>query len=876
MGLIPVRRLACIYLCSLLLGLLTPPVSYAGTPRFLENGTPGKPDVQGTYLSRTSTRVVTSLAGPWSIPREGGDPERVHLPVAFDGVASVDFQQLVDIPADKLDRYLWHLVVTGSNYATEVSMNGDFLDAHQGGYTSFTVPIGHEHLQPGKENLLRLVVSNTLDARTTLPLRHVVGGWKNYGGVHRDIALLATPLLYVQDVRVTAVPASPPGTFRLTVAPQIEGRIDSVRQVLESDKKAVLAFQVEVLETLSGALLVRGPAQPLIETGGRWGGGGVDLLVPNPKVWTPDTPELYTLRCLVTLTQGRTVSVIDEYLIPYGFRSLEIRQGDFLLNGRRLILRGVSWHEDHPVWGNAIPYEERERDVVMMKLLGANLVRFVNHPPHPVMLDLCDRYGLFAFVDLPLVRVPAAVLVGETYLDLATQTVREMVLRDRHHPSVLAWGLGDEIEATPSETVPFLQILKETVATLDARPVYVACRIGVSDTLLAPITDISAVNVYAQDLKSLRGSLEEWRTQHRNTPVIVTALGMEVEHENRNGYNDPLSQQAQARFFLQRLDLFRTLDLDGAVITAFNDWRGDRPALTVHTGDPWMHRMGLVSDRREKRLAYDAVRSFFRGEKAAALPAGTHSTSAPIVYVLSGFVVLIAVAYLYNANRRFREHVNRSLMSSFNFFADVRDQHGVSVLHTTFLALIVSGAVAIVLSSVLLHFRDSLLLDYLLSYLLVVDEAKDAVVRLIWEPMDFILLATPVFFGLLLLASGAVHLLRVLIKGRVFAFHAYTATVWSTTPLLAFIPLGMILYRVMDARWYVIPSLIIIAVFFLWVLARLLKGIAIIYEVYPPKVYAAGLVTVGALGGLLWVYYDLVQSAPMYVSFLYSMVGAGR
>ena len=75
---------------------------------------------------------------------------------------------------------------------------------------------------------------------------------------------------------------------------------------------------------------------------------------------------------------------------------------------------------------------------------------------------------------------------------------------------------------------------------------------------------------------------------------------------------------------------------------------------------------------------------------------------------------------------------------------------------------------------------------------------------------------------------------------------------------------------------YVLPSLIIIVVFLIWVIARLFKGISIIYDVYPPKLYAAGILGLLAVFGMLYLYYDLVQSAPMHLSFLYSMVGSGR
>jgi hypothetical protein len=875
LGLIPVRRLAFILRCLSLLGLLTLQVSYAGIPRFLENAIPGTPEVRGSFASPTPTRKLFSLGGGWNYTLENGDTGTVSIPAAADFLGKVDYQRTFEVPALDLERYQWHLVVFGSNYSTDVFVNSEFVNTHFGGYTSYTIPLDRTVLQPGRENVLRIAVDNNLDGRFTIPLRHLVWGWHNYGGIHRDIALLATPLLFIRDIALSAVPVAPGGAMRVTAIPDIGGELDSLVQRVQTDRKAVVGVQIELLETVSGVSIGRSAVQPLRFAENRWTGGKAELVVQNPRLWSPDTPEMYTLRCQLVLATGTDVTVIDEYTVPYGLRTLELDKGDFLLNGQRLVLRGVAWNEDHPAWGSNFPYEERERDVIMMKMLGANVVRFVHHPPHPVMLDLCDRHGLMAMIDLPVSGAPAAVLTNETYQDAAGVMLREMILRDRYHPSVMAWGLGDEIESSSATVRPFVESLAQVARSLDTRPVYLPVRLGTVDSV-SDLVDMGALSIHGYEQKQLKPAIDEWRARFPGRPVIVSRLGTEVEHENRRGYNDPLSQQAQAWFFQQRLAPLRTLGLDGTILWAFNDWRGDRPALTVHTGDPWMHHMGLVSERREKRLAYDAVRSFFKGEKAAALPAGTYSPTTPIVYVLAGFVVLIALAYLYNTNRRFRESVNRSIMTIYNFFTDVRDQRFVSPIHTTFLALLVSLATAIVGSSVLFHFRDSLFLDNLLSYVLVFDDVKAFVIRLIWDPLRFILVVSVVLLLKLVLMSGLVHGLRAVMKGRVYAYHAYTTTIWSTTPLLAFIPIGMILYRVMEGQVYVVPSLIIIGAFLIWVVSRFLKGVSIIYDVYPPKVYAAGLVILMAMFGLLYLYYDLVQSAPMHLSFLYSMVGSGQ
>jgi hypothetical protein len=776
---------------------------------------------------------------------------------------------MFEIRSEDLDLYQFQLVVYGANYSCDVSINGEFLGNHQGGYTSFVVPIPSSYLQAAKDNSIKLVVHNRLDARSTLPLRPLTWGSRNYGGLHRDIYILATPRVSIRDAAVECVLAPDvTGPARLLVTPQIEGLNPAM------PAGSSLGFSVEVIDAVSGISAGRSLVVPVQSVGESWSAGRADVLLTSPRLWSPDTPDRYILKCQLFLLNGKETSLVDEYHVPYGMRSVALRGGDILLNGKRLVVRAVAWYEQHPDWGTSIPHEDRERDVIQIKHLGANTIRFVGHPPDPAMLDLCDRYGLLAMEDLPLTDCPAEVLTSEAYQDFAVGMLKEMVLRDRNHPSVLAWGLGDEVQCFPNRGASFFKHLVDTVRALDGRPTYRGVRLGVPDSCIG-LTPIEIANVYVQDLKQTRKALDEWRSERKGM-VVFARIGAEVDHANLKGFNDPLSQQAQARFFLQRIEMLRTLDFDGTVIWSFNDWRGDRPALTVHTGDPWEHSMGLVSERRERRLSYEAVRSVFRAEKPFALSAGSYSPRASIIYVVVGFVALILTVYLYNANKRFREHVNRSVMNSYNFFADVRDQFGVSVIHTTVLALMVSVATAIVASSVLLHFRDSLFLDNLLSYILVSDDLKAMVVRLIWDPLRFIGVVTLVVFLKLVLLSGVVHQLRLIMKARVYAFHAYTATVWSATPLLAFIPIGMILYRAMEGTVYVAVTLIVIALFLIWVLLRLFRAVSIVYDVFPPKIFVAGFLVLAAVGGMVYLYFDLVQSAPMYLTFLYTMVGAGR
>lgn len=856
--------------------LLLAPPHLRAQHRFLENGNSLNRGPDAGFLLDTPTREKIDLSGTWNYNVEGGPFGTVLIPSAYDFVGKVSFERTFEVSAEAVDKYQFSLVMYGVNYACEISVNGDFILSHAGGYASFVQPLLPGVLQVGKENVIRVVVGNELDPKKTLPLRSHVWGWRNYGGILRDVFILATPKFAISSASIRADVAQNVGSAKLTIGASIEGKYEPhVSESGPGKKPAVPGVFVEVFDKVSGFAVARSAIVPLAKRADGWEDVKIEVPLQNPKLWSPEFPELYLVKCFLVEAVGKEFTVLDEYDLNHGIRTVETKGGSITLNGKRYVLKGVVWQEDHPTYGSAVSYEDLEKDIVLIKNLGANAVRFGNHPPHPYMLNLCDRYGLFALEELPVVGVPASILSDEYFIELASTMMKEMIARDKHHPSVLAWGIGDEFESSSQEARGFVETMVKLAKNLDTRPVYYGSALPESD-ICVDLVDLAVLDVHTTDLKVFKKQLGDWKSAHPEKPVIVGKFGTEVQHGNRNGYSDPLSYEAQARFFIQRFDVLKSLSYDGAFVWALNDWKGDRPALTVNSGDPWMHTLGLVSSQREKRLAYEAVRTVFRGEKFVALPIGNYSTSAPIIYVLTGLVVLIGTAYFYNANRRFRDNVNRSMLNSYNFFADVRDQRLVSVLHSTILGLVVSIASAIVASSVLYHFRDSRVLDNLLSYLLVYDNIKEYMVQLIWNPLKFIAYFSAIFFLLLLLLSSLVYVVSPIVKSRVFAYHAYVITMWSTPPLLLLVPVGMIVYRIMESPMYVLPSLILMAVLLTWVVLRLLKGISIMFDVYAVKVYVVGLLSIVSVFAVVYFYFDYTQATSTYLTFMYNVMSSSQ
>lgn len=165
--------------------------------------------------------------------------------------------------------------------------------------------------------------------------------------------------------------------------------------------------------------------------------------ITNPHKWTAETPYLYRLVLILRDPAGKA---IDFESCRIGFRQVEIKDSIILLNGRRIILRGVDRHEHHPERGRALTHEDMLTEIKLMKQLNFNAVRTSHYPDHPYWYDLCDEYGIYLIdeANIETHGVWADLSNHPTWLHAYMERATRMVLRDKNHPSILFWSLGNE------------------------------------------------------------------------------------------------------------------------------------------------------------------------------------------------------------------------------------------------------------------------------------------------------------------------------------------------------------------------------------------------------------------------------------------------
>jgi hypothetical protein len=572
------------------------------------------------------------------------------------------------------------------------------------------------------------------------------------------------------------------------------------------------------------------------------------------------------VRARLYIQQARAARGIDQIEYVTGFRRFEISGTTFQLNGKPVVLRGVVWHEDIARRGASLTYEQMEKDITLMKTLGANAVRFAFHPPHPYVLSLCDRYGLLSFVEIPAISVPSEILGQENFKVLAEANVTEVIERDRHRPSVVAWGIGDDFDSSDERTCGFVERLAGTVAKLDARPVYFGSRVFSSD-LCAGKTAIAAFRVSVDKSASLKSAMQTWVSGHASQPVVLLAYSKDVEPANRNGWSDPMSQEAQAEFFKKSYQSIKEAGIAGSFIDAFADWRGDRPWMSIGIGGRTVYPVGLLSYGREKRASFDMVKLLYNGEKTTALPIGRYRASFPIAHIVWGFAVIFVIAYLYHYNRRFNESFKRALIRSYNFYADLRDVHTVSIPQTIILAAAVAVTMGVIISGILYRFRTDVLADAIVSSLFVSDSLKEKLIAAVWQPFLGIIAFSVVFLAIYPVIALFIKLFAFLVKRRVYWYHAFAVAVWGTLPIVLLSPVGMALFKLLQADLYVLPTFVLIGFFVLWSFLRILKGISVIYDVSRVKAYAGGCAVVLVILGGLFVYFETTYALTAYVEF---------
>jgi len=402
-----------------------------------------------------------------------------------------------------------YLRIGAANYICRVFLNGTYLGMHRGGSTPAFFEVS-ELLK--EENRMILAVDSTRRPEQ-VPTENT--DWFNYGGVYRDIELVRVPKLHIKDFRIGLVPD---GSFRrIRVKVRLSESVTTTAEVCIEElgiKETVTVTEGigECVTEVSGGVL----------QGDKDCVGEVSAAGPQLELWSPECPKLYNVRatCMGDRVRDRV-----------GFREIKIEQGEILLNGTPIFLRGISCHEDSVANGKALTDEERIENIKLAKELGCNFMRIAHYPHHENMAKLADELGMLLWEEIP-VYWAIQFHRAKTYADAENQ-LKELITRDWNRASVIVWSVGNE-NADSDERLSFMSRLAECARGEDAtRLISAACLVdGAKNQIADRLTeylDVIGINEYygwySPDFEKLP---QLFLNSNPDKPVIITEFGADA------------------------------------------------------------------------------------------------------------------------------------------------------------------------------------------------------------------------------------------------------------------------------------------------------------------------------------------------------------
>jgi beta-galactosidase len=447
--------------------------------------------IEGTFAEKDPGSRTEALRPDW------------HWLHGFLPVQPAVYRKHFTLPSEAAGKRLW-LEFDGVFSNSHYWLNGQLIGAEYSGYTRSRFDVTAV-ARPGADNIIVVQVDPRYD-----------GWWYEGGGIYRHVRL----------VMVDPVHIAPDGLF---VAPTVTDPGDGIQadatvqvdtQVANSSPAAIeTSLHYEILAT-DGRQLATATTTRQLAPGAKVPFSS-SIPLPRARLWSPDHPQLYTLRSTV-VAAGKTV---DQVTTAFGVRHVRFdAERGLILNGRPLKIQGVNLHQDHAGVGVAMPDRLFTWRLERLKEVGCNAIRMSHNPVAPFLLDECDRLGFLVIAENRH--------LGDTYEDQAPKgtpavvhrDLSALVRRDRNHPSIILWSLCNEqwIQGSP-EAAAMAQAMRQRVLELDpTRPVTAALNGGFDTPAgLIGVLDVIGINYNP----SVYDSVHALRP---HTPILASEIASEV------------------------------------------------------------------------------------------------------------------------------------------------------------------------------------------------------------------------------------------------------------------------------------------------------------------------------------------------------------
>lgn len=507
-----------------------------------------------TITSEAQNRIVETINSNWAFYK--GDTsklknvswEKVSLPHTWNTTDVMDdepgyyrgigwYKKKLNINPSWKSKEVY-VFFEGASQVADVFINGKSVGNHIGGYNFFSFNISKFLNYNSAVNEISVKVDNSYNE----DIPPLTADFTFYGGIYRDVYLIAanpvhfdldnyaTNGIIITSPFVSADKASVEVKGSLTNTSMSSKHLQVITTIVDKSGNKLASQQSEVKPSAAQKIVFSHYFKS----------------IEKPFLWSPDTPYLYSV--ISTLIDATTKQQLDEVSNPLGFRWFEFTADKgFFLNGKSYKLIGASRHQDFKDLGNALPDALHVRDVMLLKEMGGNFLRIAHYPQDPAVLEACDRAGIVASVETPLVNT---ITESTAFTNNSINMQTEMIRQSYNHPSVVIWGYmneillrpkyekGSEKQATYFKAVATLaQTLEDVTRKEDGYRYTMIPNHGAFDLYnsvgLTKIPKIVGWNLYSgwysAGLNGFASFLDKFHADLPGKPVIVTEYGSDAD-----------------------------------------------------------------------------------------------------------------------------------------------------------------------------------------------------------------------------------------------------------------------------------------------------------------------------------------------------------
>jgi len=409
----------------------------------------------------------------------------------------------------------------------KVYLNGDLIQTHSGGYLPFQVKLDGK-VKFGKENCILVELDNRDNPLVPPGKPLATLDFNYYSGLYRNVTVEVKDKLHISDP-ISANRVAGGGLLVTYSDVTAQSAKINVQVYVENENHTArtASLKISLADAEGKTVFSEEVASENIPTSG-FVQFKKELSVQSPKLWSPGSPNLYLLRVAV-ISDNVAVDSLSENI---GIRTFSFSAKDGLvLNGQKLKLRGTNRHQEYPYIGNALSDNAQYRDVFKIKLAGFNFVRCSHYPQSPAFLDACDELGI-----LVMDAIPGWQFVGkEEFQNNSIRDAREMVRRDRNHPSIILWEASLNESGMPKSYME--QAHQAVHEELPVADVYTCGWIDDVYDVFIPARQHSKPpyywNKYAKDKPILIAEYGDWEYYAQNAGFNQTAYS-DLQTEERN------------------------------------------------------------------------------------------------------------------------------------------------------------------------------------------------------------------------------------------------------------------------------------------------------------------------------------------------------